>query len=138
MAQHRVIMSQQRELLLHEQEILIHKQEIETELLQVNTLLGNHKRGASPVKLKIVEEKQTGPVRVRGVLAIARKAVEQLSQPFDKKDLLAKIEEFDEELAHKITDSNIRNSLRILTQSGFIRLESKAFGKSRARYVKAA
>ena len=77
--------------------------------------------------------------RVRGVLAAARKAIDQFSGPFDKNQLLAKLIEIDEEFMHKrITASNIRNALRLLTQRGVIKVESEATATTRARYVKAA
>ena len=79
------------------------------------------------------------PKRVRGVLAAARRAIEQFSGPFDKNQLLEKLVEIDEEFAHKkITGSNIRNALRSLTQDGVIKVESEATATSCAKYVKAA
>lgn len=82
------------------------------------------------------KEKQA---RVRGVLAAARKAVDQLGGPFDKNQLLAKLVEIDAEFVHKaITGSNIRNALRLLTQAGVIRVEQAATATSCAKYVKAA
>jgi len=77
--------------------------------------------------------------RVRGVLAAARKAVDQLSGPFDKNELLAKLIEIDQNFAHKkVTGSNLRNALRLLTQNGVIKVESEATATSCAKYVKAA
>ena len=76
--------------------------------------------------------------RVRGVLAAAREAIEQMPGSFDKNQLLAKLKER-EEFAHKeITGSNIRNALRLLTQDGVIKVESEATATSCAKYVRAA
>lgn len=77
------------------------------------------------------------PPRVRGVLAGARKAIDQLETPFDKNDLLAKLVEIDEEFAHKkITGANIRNALRLLVQDKVIEVKSKATATTCAKYVK--
>lgn len=83
----------------------------------------------------VPEKKQT---RVRGVLAAARSAIKDLPDPFDKNQLLAKLEEMDAAFAKKITSSNIRNTLRLLTQSGVIRVSSEATAVSCAKYSKAA
>lgn len=77
------------------------------------------------------------PPRVRGVLAGARKAIEQLPSPFDKNQLLAKLAEIDEEFADKkVTGANIRNALRLLTQKGVIKVESEATATTCAKYIK--
>lgn len=144
MAQQREIMSQQRDfmdqqtdfavpqtdLMDQEADILTHLQDIEAELAQVNTLIKDEDGRSSIAAFKIVPK-----TRVRGVLALAKKAVEQFSESFDKKQLLSKMEEIDQELAHKkVTDANIRHTLKLLRQSGVIRLESAATPRSRARY----
>jgi len=85
-----------------------------------------------------VREMKTKAPRVRGVLAAARKAIEQLPGSFDKNQLLAKLVEMDPEFAHKrISAANIRSALRLLTQDGVIKIESEATATSCARYVKA-
>ncbi|HET6977695.1 MAG TPA: hypothetical protein VFI24_15295 [Pyrinomonadaceae bacterium] len=77
--------------------------------------------------------------RVRGVFAAARKAIDQLQGQFDKNQLIEKLVEIDGEFAHKkITGANIRNALRLLTQSGVIKVASEATATSCAKYVKAA
>jgi hypothetical protein len=74
---------------------------------------------------------------VRGVLAAARKAIDQLESPFDKNELLAKLVELDEEFVHKkITGANIRNALRLLVQDKVIEVKSKATATTCAKYVK--
>jgi hypothetical protein len=117
--------------------------ELEVELSHLNFLIAKYE--GSPAKTELRQMPmprlllKPQPKRVRGVLAAARKAIEQISGPFDKNQLLAKLVEMDEEFAHKkITGSNIRNALRLLTQDGVIKVESEATATSCARYVKAA
>jgi uncharacterized damage-inducible protein DinB len=76
--------------------------------------------------------------RVRGVLAAARKAIEEMSGPFDKNQLLEKLQREAGFSDKKITRNNIRNALRLLTQDGVIKVESEATAKSCAKYVRAA
>jgi hypothetical protein len=89
----------------------------------------------SPLKLQNKPKKP----RVRGVLASARKAIDQLPSPFDKNQLLEKLVEIDEEFAQKkITGANIRNALRLLTKAKVIKVASEATATTCAKYVKAA
>jgi hypothetical protein len=121
--------------------LLVKKVALEEELEHVEALIAIYESKIlrNPLKLTqplSLKEKQT---RVRGVLAAARKAVDQLAGPFDKNQLLAKLVEIDEELVHKkITGSNIRNALRLLTQAGVIRVEKEATATTCATYVKTA
>lgn len=117
--------------------VLAQQRELKNELIHLNALIKKYKSGSPKGELKLMPPPSKAP-RVRGVLAAARKAVEQISGPFDKNQLLAMIER-DEEFAHKkITGSNIRNALRLLTQGGVIKVESEATATSCAKYVKAA
>jgi len=117
--------------------------ELEVELSHLNFLIAKYE--GSPTKADLRQMPipklvlMPKPKRVRGVLAAARKAIEELSGPFDKNQLLAKMMEMDEEFAHKkITGSNIRNALRLLMQDGVIKVESEATARTRAKYVRAA
>lgn len=136
-------------LLTERDRLLVQKRELQAKLCNVdglitdvNDLIKKYKRGSSRGELKMmppVSRLKTKQPRVRGVLAAARKAVEQLSGPFDKKELLAKLIEIDQNFAHKkVTGSNLRNALRLLTQNGVIKVESEATATSCAKYVKAA
>ena len=116
--------------------VLAQQRELETELIHLNALIKKYKSGSSKGELKLMTPKTR--TRVRGVLAAARKAVEQLSGPFDKNQLLAMIERDEEFADKKITGSNIRNALRLLAQDGVIRVESEATATSCAKYVRAA
>ena len=130
-------------LLTQRDHLLAQKLEIEAELFHLNALIMKYESGSSKGELKMMPpikpQFKTKQPRVRGVLAAARKAIEQLSDPFDKNQLLAKLIELDGEFAHKkITGSNIRNALRLLAQDGVIKVESEATATSCAKYVKAA
>lgn len=121
--------------------VLSRIRELEAYLDDLNTLIDRHERSASrskaksPRQLKQVRPKQP---RVRGVLAAARKAIEQLPGPFNKKQLLDVIK-MDQELAgKKISDANIRNALRILTNKGVIRVANSATPITCAKYIKAS
>jgi hypothetical protein len=117
------------------------KRELEDELGKVSALLDLYEDGSSKVESKIMSLPtllKTKPPRVRGVLAAAKRAIEKLPDSFDKNQLLDTLQR-DEEFANKtITPSNIRNTLRLLTQIGVIKVESEATATSCARYVKAA
>lgn len=129
-------------LLAQRQELLAHKREVDEELGHLNALIMKYQSSSSKGELKMMPPRpriNTKRPRVRGVLAAARKAIEQLSGPFDKNQLLAKLIELDEEFAQKkITGPNIRNALRLLTQDGVIRVENEATATKCAKYVKAA
>ena len=127
---------------------MVQKQDLEEKLFHVNALIFHlnalitkHESGSARGELKVMPPRplKTKKTRVRGVLAAARKAIELLPDPFDKNQLIAKLIELDEEFARKkITNSNIRNTLRLLTQDGVIRVESEATATSCAKYIKAA
>lgn len=122
--------------------LMAQQREIKEELFHLNALIKRYESGSSKVEVKVTSllkpRLKTKQPRVRGVLAAARKAIEQISGPFDKNQLLAMIER-DEEFAHKkITGANIRNTLRLLTQDGVIKVESEATATSCAKYVKTA
>jgi hypothetical protein len=122
--------------------LLSRKQELEEELEHLDALIAIYQRKlpqaeviTTPLFLQTVRKQ----ARVRGVLAAARKAIDELSGPFDKNQLLVKLIEMDEEFVHKkITGSNIRNTLRLLTQAGVIKIASEATATRCARYVKVA
>jgi hypothetical protein len=124
--------------------LLSRREQVLVELDRLNALIATYQQESSTLESKSPRQQlkpqiKTKQQRVRGVLAAARKAIDQLSGPFDKNQLLAKLVEIDEELAHKkITGANIRNALRLLTQDGVIKVESKATATTCAKYVKAA
>lgn len=121
------------------------KKELERELEQVNGLiatLASYDGGSVKVESNIRSlptRPETKPVRVRGVLAAAKRALEKLPEgAFTKNQLLDALQR-DREFANKtITPSNIRNTLRLLTQIGAIKVESEATATSCARYIRAA
>jgi len=118
------------------------QRELEDELEKVNALLEMYEGGSVKVESKLMSlprPLKIKPPRVRGVLAAARKAIEQqLSGPFDKNQLLDTLKRDKEFANKKITPSNIRNTLRLLTQIGVIKVESEATATSCAKYVRAA
>lgn len=123
--------------------LLSRREKVVTELNQLNALIATYQNESLKVEVKSTPQLKlqikTKQPRVRGVLAAARKAIDQLTGPFDKNQLLAKLVEIDEEFAHKkITGANIRNALRLLTQDGVIKVESKATATTCAKYVKTA
>ena len=122
--------------------LLLRRERVLAELSQLNALIAIYQNEPSKAELRSMPQLklQTNPKppRVRGVLAAARKAIEQLPSPFDKNQLLAKLVEIDEEFAHKkVTGANIRNALRLLTQDGAIKVASEATATTCAKYVKA-
>lgn len=117
------------------------KRELEDELEKVNALLTTYESGSARVEPRLMSlptPLKTKPPRVRGVLAAARRAIEQLPGTFDKNQLLDTLQRDHEFADKKITPSNIRNTLRLLTQIGVIKVESEATATSCARYIKAA
>lgn len=123
--------------------LLSRREQVLVELNRLNLLIATYQNESSTPESKsppqLKPQITTRQPRVRGVLAAARKAIDQLSGPFDKNMLLAKLVEIDEGFAHKkITGANIRNALRLLTQDGVIKVESKATATTCAKYVKAA
>lgn len=121
--------------------VLSRIRDLEGELDELNRLITRYERRASGSKAKAPRQlQQVGPnqPRVRGVLNAARKAIEQLPDRFNKKEVL-KLVELDQELAgKKISDENIRNALRILTTKGVIRVVNSATPTTCAEYVKAS
>jgi hypothetical protein len=121
--------------------ILLRRESLLAELGHLNNLLAIYQNEPSKAESKSMPQlklqSKPKPPRVRGVLAAARKAIEQLPSPFDKNQLLAKLVEINEEFADKkVTGANIRNALRLLTQEGVIKVESEASATTCARYVK--
>jgi len=116
------------------------RERLQVELNQLNGLLEIYQNESSKAELKSTLQLLQGkpkPPRVRGVLAGARKAIDQLESPFDKNDLLAKLVEIDAEFVHKkITGANIRNALRLLVQDKVIEIKSEATATTCAKYVK--
>jgi hypothetical protein len=120
--------------------LLARRVKVLAELNSLNALIATYQNDPSkadsksiPPRLLQIKAKQP---RVRGVLAAARKAVDELPNPFDKNQLLEKVVEIDEEFAQKkITGANIRNALRLLTQAGIIKVESEATATTCAKYV---
>ena len=108
------------------------------ELNHLDALLELYQNEPSKAKstLQLLQGKPKPP-RVRGVLAGARKAIDQLESPLDKNDLVKKLVEIDEEFANKkITGANIRNALRLLVQAKVIEVKSEATATTCAKYVK--
>lgn len=126
-------------LLAQRDSLLATKLALDNELEQLDALIASYESKIPRSTLTVMQPlRLQKPARVRGVLAAARKAVSQLDGPFNKNQLLAKLIEVDEDFVHKrITDSNIRNALRLLTQAGVIKVEKKATATTCARYVKA-
>jgi len=121
--------------------LLARREKVLTELAQLNEMIATYQNESTKPEPKSVSQLlQIKPKpRVRGVLAAARKAIDQLPSPFDKNQLLEKLVEIDGEFAHKkITGANIRNALRLLTQDGVIKVVSEATATTCAKYVKAA
>jgi sulfur carrier protein ThiS len=116
-------------------DLLTRRERVLTELNQLNALIATYQNQSSKTEVKSMPplrqiKKQP---RVRGVLAAARKAIDQLPSPFDKNQLLAKL---DEEFTHKkITGANIRNALRLLTQEGVIKVHCEATATTCAQYL---
>jgi len=121
--------------------LLSRRDKVLAELHQLNGLIATYRNEPSTADLKSTPQlklqiKPNQP-RVRGVLGAARKAIDQLPDPFDKNQLLAKLVEIDEEFANKkITGANIRNALRLLVQDKVIEVESKATATTCAKYIK--
>lgn len=122
---------------------LARKERVLAELSLLNATIAFYQNESTKAASKSVSQlklqnKPKKP-RVRGVLASARKAIDQLPSPFDKNQLLEKLVEIDEEFAQKkITGANIRNALRLLTKAKVIKVASEATATTCAKYVKAA
>lgn len=123
------------------------KQELEDELEQVNNYLAtldaykNVSVRVEPEPSKLTSRPtllKPKARRVRGVLAAAKRAIQELPGPFDKYMLLDQLKRDDEFIGKTISSTNIRNTLRLLTQIGVIKIESEATATSCAKYVRAA
>jgi hypothetical protein len=73
--------------------------------------------------------------RVRGVLAAVREIVQDLSGPFDKNQVRAKLTEKDPDLAASVSPANLRNTLRLLAKNGDITVQTDATSTTCAKYV---
>jgi len=121
--------------------LLARREKVLTELNDLDDMIAKYQNQSTKAESKSVPQllKIKPKPRVRGVLAAARKAIDQLPSPFDKNQLLKKLVEIDGEFAQKtITGANIRNALRLLTQAGVIKVASEATATTCAKYVKAA
>ena len=126
-------------LLARRKEVLTSKRALEQELDELNTLITRYQSGLSKEELTTTSQltELIKTPRVRGVLAAARKAIDELHGPFDKNQLIEKLRE-DEDFADKeITAANIRSALRMLTQQKVIVVKSNATATSCAMYDKA-
>ena len=129
------------DLLKWRKELVSQRDEIETRISYLDELINDHECGSPRGELTVIQSRsrvERKPPRVRGVLAAAKRAIDQFSGPFDKNQLRAKLQE-DAEFANKqITASNIQNAIRSLKETGVIRVESEATATKCAMYVKAA
>ena len=73
--------------------------------------------------------------RVRGVLSAVREVVQGLREPFDKNDIMLKLKEKHPELAANVSAANLRNTLRLLSKNGDIKVEVDATSVTCAKYV---
>ena len=87
----------------------------------------------APSPLRMIEV--TRPRRVRGVLAVVRQLIPQLPQPFDRRQVLEKLQEVEPELAAKVTLASLRNSLRLLVREGTIQLIEEPTSLRPGRYA---
>lgn len=121
--------------------VLSRIRDLEAYLDDLNMLINRHERSASRSKVKSPRQlRQVRPKqpRVRGVLAAARKAIEQLPDQFNKNQLLDLVKMDQEFAGKKISDATIRNALRKLTTKGVIRVAHSATPLTCAEYVKAS
>lgn len=121
--------------------VLTRIRDLEAYLDDLNGLISRHERSASRSKAKSPRQlKQVRPTkpRVRGVLAAARKAIDQLPDQFNKNQLLELVKRDQELAGKKISDATIRNALRKLTTKGVIRVAHSATPLTCAEYVKAS
>jgi hypothetical protein len=127
-------------LLSRREEVLTSKRALEQELDELNALITRYQSGSSKEELRtrspLRELNEPKQPRVRGVLAAARKAIEQLPGPFDKNQLLTKLREDEEFADKKITAANVRNALRMLTQQKMIKVKRNATATSCATYIR--
>jgi len=119
------------------QGLLDRKGELEEELIHLNFLIEKHYQSSATAELKLVP-RRFHLRRVRGVLAATKEVVAELSEPFDKNDVMIKLRSRDLEFARKISAENLRNALRLLAQEGTIEIHTAATSTSCAKYVRAA
>jgi hypothetical protein len=136
------LLDQREELLADREKLAKDLAELDEELGHVKALIMTYESASSKRELRMMPKPKMQIVikqpRVRGVLAAAKRAIEELPEPFDKNQLLEKLKQ-DEVFADKeITGPNIRNALRLLTQSGVLRVESPATATQCAKYKKVA
>lgn len=119
--------------------MLTSKRALEQELDELNTLITRYQSGLSKEELRTTSQLQEliKTPRVRGVLAAAKKAIQDLPDPFNKNELLTKLREDEYFADKKITAANIRSALRILAQKKIIVVSSNATATTCATYVKA-
>ena len=111
--------------------------EIEKRISYLDELINDHEGDSTKGEL-IGLPSPVRSKRVRGVFAAARRVIDQFSGPFDKYQLWEKLKEDEEFAGKEISESNIRNALRLLKENGVIKIESEATATKRATYVKAA
>jgi hypothetical protein len=129
------------DLLKWRRELVSQRDEIEKRISLLDELINDHECGSSRAELTVIQPRsmvETKQRRVRGVLAAARRAIDQFSGPFTKNELRAKLKEDAEFAGKEITLSNIQNAIRSLKEIGLIRVESEATATRCATYVKAA
>lgn len=120
-------------------DLVSQKQEIEKRIDYIDAEINYTEDDSSEgTVIELASRAESPKRRVRGVLAAARRAVDQFSGPFTRHQLQEKLEE-DGEFAHKkITTSNIRNAIRLLKKTGIIKVEKEATATQTATYIKAA
>ena len=126
-------------LLSRREEVLTSKRALEDELDELNRLITRYQSGLSKEQLRTTSQlKELFKIRrVRGVLAAAREAIDQLPSPFNKNQLLAKLREDEDFADQEITAANIRSALRKLVEKKIIVVKSSATATTCALYVKA-
>lgn len=127
-------------LLSRREEVLTSKRALEQELDELNTLITRYQSGLSKEELRTTSQLKEllKTPRVRGVLAAAKKAIQELPPgPFNKNQLLAKLREDEYFAAKEITAANIRSALRMLAAQKLIVVKSNATATTCATYVKA-
>lgn len=136
------LLDKREELLARRQALDEKLGKVDEELVHLDALIMTYESASSKRDLRMIPKPkmriEVKPRRVRGVLAAARKAVEQFADPFDKNQLLEKLKQDGEFADKEITGTNIRNALRLLQQDGVIRVARPATATQCAQYVKAA
>lgn len=113
---------------------------LDEELDELNRLITRYQSGSSKEELRTNSSlRDLSPPRqkrVRGVLAAARKAIEDLPDPFDRNQLGARLREDEEFAGKEISETSLRSALRQLTEEKIIAIERDATATSCATYVK--